>query len=344
MRFFHQLLLATFALFVPAIASAHVAYVVDATDVVGHTGGDFHFLFSAFTDPQNATIFVLSIMTIMILHEICIHTKALREYCEKLKKHFLTYENYLPALIRFCLGVALIGAGMSGALISPVINASGSIATLEIWAGFCLMLGFLMVPWLIVSLGLYAIALIAHPYALGNFEFVGLVVALFALGDSRPGLDDTLGISLFNLFGMPRRWFELMLRASIGITMMFLALYEKFLNPHLTELVVNNYHLTNYVHVSPAMWVLSAGLIEFLVGLMILIGFHTRLVSVIAFLVVTTTFFFFKEISYAHIGLFGVLSILVMTGGGEMSVDAMYRKTTKILRPRTRTARRSKTT
>jgi uncharacterized membrane protein YphA (DoxX/SURF4 family) len=117
------------------------------------------------------------------------------------------------------------------------------------------------------------------------------------------------------------KYIPLIGRLGLGISMTYLALYEKIFNPHLSELVVSKFHLTSAIGVSPAMWVLSAGIIEFAVGLFIIIGFHTRLTSAIAFVVVTTTFFFFKEEVYAHVTLFGMLSVLFITGGGHYSVD-----------------------
>jgi uncharacterized membrane protein YphA (DoxX/SURF4 family) len=103
--------------------------------------------------------------------------------------------------------------------------------------------------------------------------------------------------------------------------MMFLAVYEKFLNPHLSEIVVYNYHLTSIIPVISEMWVLSAGIIEFLVGLFLFLGFKTRLTSAIAFIVFSLSFFYFGEEVYSHVTLFSVLSVLFVTGGVKLSID-----------------------
>ena len=73
--------------------------------------------------------------------------------------------------------------------------------------------------------------------------------------------------------------------------------------------------MTAAIPVSGAMWVLSAGIIELAVGLLLIIGFRPRLVSAVAFLVLTASFFFFKEAVYSHITLFGTLSVVFASGG-----------------------------
>jgi len=90
---------------------------------------------------------------------------------------------------------------------------------------------------------------------------------------------------------------------------------------------VRNYDLTSIIPVSAPMWVLSAGLIELAIGLFLLIGFHTRLLAVITFLVLSLSFFYFREEVYSHITLFTVLYILFITGGGRISVDDFFKKT-----------------
>ena len=73
--------------------------------------------------------------------------------------------------------------------------------------------------------------------------------------------------------------------------------------------------MTAAVPVSAAMWVLSAGMIELAVGLLLILGWRPRLVSAIAFLFLTASFFFFKESVYSHITLFGSLSVIYASGG-----------------------------
>jgi len=100
-----------------------------------------------------------------------------------------------------------------------------------------------------------------------------------------------------------------------------LAVYEKILNPHISELIVNDFGLQNVFPVSVSMWVFSTGVIEFIIGFALFIGFYTRASATIAFAVLSLSFFYFGEDVSSHITLFGILSVLFVTQGGKLSVD-----------------------
>ena len=156
---------------------------------------------------------------------------------------------------------------------------------------------------------------------LGNLDIAALAIGLLAVANPKPGIDDLLGIKLISPLKFLKTYVPLILRIGIGGAMMFLAVYEKMLNPHLSALVVQNYHLNSVIPVSEAMWVLAAGAIEFLVGFLLLIGHQTRLVVVVAFLVLSLSFFYFHEAVYSHVSLFATLSILFITGKGHIKKD-----------------------
>ena len=169
------------------------------------------------------------------------------------------------------------------------------------------------------------VAVLQKAYIIGNIEMAAGLVALLILGSARPGIDDIFGIPEFKAPRF-RQWIPTLLRIGIGGALIFLALYEKVLNPHVSDLVVQKYALDSIIHVGPAMWVFAVGMIELAVGLLLLVGFQTRLVSAIAFLVLIVTFFFFKEEVYSHITLFGTLSVLFITGAGPLSFDYIIKK------------------
>lgn len=103
--------------------------------------------------------------------------------------------------------------------------------------------------------------------------------------------------------------------------MMFLAIYEKLLNPHASEIIVRDFNLTSVFPASPEMWILGAGIVEFIIGAMLVLGWYTRLSSAIAFAVLSLSFFYFGEEVSSHIMLFGTLSVLYITRGGSWSID-----------------------
>ncbi|OGZ57651.1 MAG: hypothetical protein A2827_01240 [Candidatus Spechtbacteria bacterium RIFCSPHIGHO2_01_FULL_43_30] len=237
-----------------------------------------------------------------------------------------SYFELTSWMMRLGLGIALIGAGTRSALISPILSDFPQFSFIQILLGFLLLSGFLLTPATLLVIFLFLFAILKNFYLFGNADFLALAIALLITANPKPGLDDLLGLPFFSPLKSFKEWVPLVLRVGIGGAMIFLAVYEKFLNPHLSQLVVENYQLTSIIPVSTGMWVLSAGLIEFAVGLVLLIGFQTRLAAVIAFSVLSLSFFYFHEAVYSHVTLFTILSILFVTGGGKLSVDKFVDK------------------
>jgi uncharacterized membrane protein YphA (DoxX/SURF4 family) len=98
------------------------------------------------------------------------------------------------------------------------------------------------------------------------------------------------------------------------------------------ELVINQYRLTEILPVSVPMWVFSTGAIELAIGIFLVLGLYTRVVSIIAIFVLSLTFFYFNESVYSHITLFGTLSILAIESGGIWSLDLWRQKKKKVLK------------
>lgn len=85
---------------------------------------------------------------------------------------------------------------------------------------------------------------------------------------------------------------------------------------------MGKYGLTGVVPVPPELWVVGAGLVETAVGLALVAGAFTRACSAVAILLFTTTLFALPDDPVlAHVSLFGLASVLVVTGAGPYSVD-----------------------
>ncbi len=320
-------------------ASAHVAYVTPPDTLVRTAGIDFHFLLSPLGNINYGILLVSFLLLIGSAYYLGHHIPLFIQEFAFIKKRLQTYSSSVPWILRLGLGIAVLGAGLHGVLISPVAPTISAIAAWEIIAGFSLLVGFLVTPSLLAIVGFYIAGALNHGYSLGNLEIVGTAVALFLLASSRPGFDDIVGIP------MPfRNTYEkvapLVLRITLGGTFIFLAFYEKIFNPHYFGFVVDNYNLQSLIHVSPAMWTLSVGVIELIIGLAILLGFKTRISSAIASIIFICTYFFFKEAVYSHVAIFASLSALFILGGGMWSIDEhLERKNIvqkRITAPRTR--------
>lgn len=305
-------------------AYAHVGYVIGQSDFSAHLGRDNNYFFSPLSNKNDLLMIFATLIGVFVIYFLAWKIKHIRNWILAIKLRLDTYTEYVPWILRLSLGIALIGASVAHVLISPILKV-GAFAGMELVIGFGLLSGFLAVPSAIVGVALYVVAVSQNFYIIGNIEVAMSLLALLILGTARPGVDDLLGVPHLHAERL-KKYVPLLLRLGIGGSLVFLSIYEKVLNPHVSELVVQKYHLISIIPVGAAMWVFAVGMIELAVGLFILIGFQTRLVSAIAFLVLATTFFFFKEEVYSHVTLFGVLSALFITGGGAWSLDSMLKK------------------
>jgi uncharacterized membrane protein YphA (DoxX/SURF4 family) len=303
-----------FFLAFPLFASAHVGYVLDDAAVKANAGRDDTFLFQVIADPAQAILALIIVTGLVFAGWFIYRTAALRRVLDHIDREARGYRDIYGWILRLSAGIALIGAGTSGALISPALSASGRVPFLEILVGFLLLAGFLTGPAALIAATLYLIGLARDPYLFGNLDFLGVAVGLLFLADHRPGIDHLLGIPFAPSFTKFRALAPAVARISVGLAMTFLAVYEKFLNPHLSALVVQKYDLQSIIPVSAPLWVLGAGAVEFAVGMLLVLGFLPRLTSAVAFLVLSLSFFYFQEAVYSHITLFGALSFVFVAG------------------------------
>lgn len=299
-------------------ALAHVGYVLPEETMQQALGADWDFVLEVFKNPINVLFILGTLILSFVLYFSLQRSVLLMTKVKQIQEKAGSYENLISWILRLSLGTVLIGAGTGDVLISPVLTNFSVFSYLQISLGFLLLLGLFLAITSWLTAGLFLIALLNNFYLIGNLEFLAASVGLIILANPKPGLDDLLGLPFVSPLKSFRNLVPLILRIGIGGAMMFLALYEKMLNPHLSEMVVNNYQLTSIIPVSAEMWVLSVGVIEFLVGFLLFIGWNTRLISAIAFAVLSASFFYFNEAVYPHVTLFGVLSVLFIIGGGKM--------------------------
>jgi len=303
-------------------AYAHVGYVVGTENFESHKGLDTSFLLSVFSNPFYVILMIVTIIVVLSAYIVLSKNRFVLAWTKKVTTRAEKYDEYVPLLLRLALGSALIGAGSLNETVSPILHGTPFISQIEIVVGFLLLFGLFVPAMAIVCIALYGYAVTQNIYLIGNLDFLTISISLLMVA-SLPSLDDVLGIPFHTISKKAQELLPLVLRIGIGCAMTFLALYEKILNPHSSALVVQQYHLDHAIPVNAAMWVFSSGMIEIVVGIALLLGFKTRLVATIALLVLTTSFFYFKEGVAAHVSLFAVLVVLFITGPGKKSMDYM---------------------
>ncbi len=315
---------------------AHVSYVVDPEKLKALSGTDWAFVLSPLQDSLYVILISVTLIVTFACFVACETLKPLQRSFQLMHNRLLTYSDFIPLTLRASFGMALIVAGNKQILLLP--NVPGpEISTLEVVIGFCLVVGIMTRFSGFAALVIFIYGLTVSHYLLGTLESAAAAILIMAYGAKRPSTDDVLQVDIGGragdkLWTILRDWTGPLLRVALGSTLIWLAITEKFLNPRVSEAVVIDFKLENVIPVSSAMWVFSVGVIEFAVGIVLVIGFFTRTWSIIAFLVLTLSFFYFREEVVGHITFFGSLTVLIITGAGPCSVDALIAKRTRGVR------------
>jgi uncharacterized membrane protein YphA (DoxX/SURF4 family) len=311
----------------PTPPFGHVSYVVDPAKLEALAGTDWDFLLSPVRDPFYLTLIGVTFGVTIALFAVGEVVRPARTACRRVHDRFLAYDGFVPLILRTALGIALIVAGTKQAVFLPNVSAP-EVSTLQVVLGFCLLAGFSVRICGLGAVVLFGYGLTKSHYLFGSMESAaaGLIVA--AYGAAAPCTDDILqmdplGRLLAPLWKRVRDHTGTLLRLSLGCTMLWLAVTEKAMNPRVCEAVVIDFDLQKVIPVSSAMWVFTVGVIEFAVGLVLVLGLFTRTWSIVAFLVLTLSFFYFKEEVAGHVTFFGALMVLMIKGAGDWSCDSL---------------------
>jgi uncharacterized membrane protein YphA (DoxX/SURF4 family) len=305
----------------PMLALAHVGYVEREVPLDFTANQDWHFILAALIDPSHLALLVISACTILAIWAVLERSDSFMNWAKIIAHRASGYSEYVPLILRISLGVLLIGAGLDGKLLGPLVEGLPGLSTVEIVSGFLLIAGLFTLPISLMISGLYIAAVSMNSYMYGGLEILMISLSILIIGVTKPGIDDLLGIR----WGFPKVkwevWVPVLLRVGIGGSMVFLAIYEKFLNPIASLDVVMKYHMQGFIPVSGDMWVLGAGIAELIVGLAILIGFRLRVFGVVTLLILSASFFFFNEAIYPHVTLFGATIVLFILGSETWSIE-----------------------
>jgi len=309
------------------VVLAHVTYIVEPEKLEALAGADWSFLLSPLRDPLYLAMILGTVAVSGTAVAVCELFAPARRRLRHVHDRLLEYRTYAPLLLRLALGIALIVAGTQDSIFLP--NVPGrALSTIEVAIGFCLLVGYMVRPSALVSFAIFLYGLFKSHYMLGALECGAASLLVAAYGGTRPSADDVLGIDFLGgalepLWRTLRGHAAPILRVALGVTMVWLAVTEKGLNPRVSEAVVLDYGLEHVIPVSSAMWVLAVGVIEVVLGLVLVLGLFTRTWSIVAALVLTASFFYFREEVAGHVTFFGSLLVLMATGAGRWSLDSL---------------------
>lgn len=308
---------------------AHVDYVTDpeaSADPIG-------FLLDALGAPGTVPLLLVGALVTLGLVLVWARWRPLERPRVRFIERAEGYREYLPWIVRLSVGLVLIGSGVSRVLFLPTVETAGLPALGLTATGFLLLLGLAVRPAALVALGLYVVVLAGNQELVMMLDVPGALGVAALLGPGRPSLDDLLRAAFPRGPGaraatddLGRGRYDdvvpLLVRLGLGGAFAASGIADKLLIYDQALAAVGKYDLTSVIPVSPQLWVLGAILIETALGLAIIAGVLTRLSATIGFAVLTLALFALPDDPViAHVGLFGLSSILVITGAGRWSVD-----------------------
>ena len=308
---------------------AHVDYITDperSPDPIG-------FLLDALAQPGSLLLIGAGMVVVLAWVLAWAWWRPMEAPRMRFIERASTYLDYLPWMVRLSMGLVLIGAGLSRVRFMPTIATGELFALMLTGTGFLLLLGLAVRPAALVALGAFVVTLVAHPELVLMLDVAGGLALVAVLGPGRPSLDDLLRaafprgpgarVATENL--APGRFDDtvpLLVRLGLGGAFVASGIVDKILIYDQDLVVVDRYHLTTLVPVSPELWVIGASLIETMLGMAILFGVLTRFSAAVGFAVLTLALMALPgDPVIAHVGLFGLSSMLVILGGGRWSLD-----------------------
>ncbi|MHC3437160.1 DoxX family protein [Natrialbaceae archaeon A-gly3] len=315
---------------------AHEEYVVDDERDVGLA----EFYTDALSDPLVVGPLVVGTLVVCGIVLSYLSLEPFTRDVAAFRAAMAEYTEYVPWLLRIALGIPLVGAGFSGYFISPALEVE--MRLLQVTLGFLLLFGLATRVVAILALAIYLLGVAVWPTLLLQLEFVGGLVAIALVGSGKPSADDVLA----RVAGDPgtvygridvvyertrvvtdriapyEKYLPTVTRVGLGVTFVYLGASQKLLRPGLALSVVDQYGLTAAIPVSPELWVLGAGLAEVGLGLALIVGAFSRAGAIVAIAIFTLTLFALPDDPVlAHVALFGMASVVLITGGGPYSLD-----------------------
>lgn len=291
-------------------AFAHVKWFVETEEIVAKET-----MFFRLDDP-----FVLLWIAVIVLTLVAAFLLDI-VLPDPSKKFLKRVEGWRPSVFRIfeiVIGLNLLIEAYLGAVIAPPFVAFNHftfvLLGLQIFVGFLLLIGLNVQQGAMALLVLYFASML-------QFGFMPVLDEIFMIG-----------VCAYLFFGAreKKEWFPEyevyaipLLRVFTGISLVILAFSEKFFHPELGLNFLGKYQW-NFMQMigiedfSNMMFVFSAGAMELLFGIIMILGFVPRINMAAAALFFSITFFLLGPVELiGHMPIFVTAMVVVLYGGGE---------------------------
>lgn len=321
------------ALATPALSFAHENYVLSTETINAGMQDNSLNVLDALKDAGNIRVAVAVAMGSLVVFSFYYWFQHCR-YGIWLDRKLLRLEGLSGFLLRLALAASLLFSAKNFVYLGPEIHLSifpiGSLIQVLLYiTGALLALGLFSQMAGIVSLLILVVAsFIYKDYIFTYFNYFGEFIALTLFGGGWLALDNLLK-GANKLAEKYKQWEILIIRVTYGISIIYPAVSIKLLHPIIIVEIVNRYGLNNinwlFPH-DPLLISLGTGLAQVAVGTALILGFQTRLNTLITFTLMLLSVIFFKEAVWPHYILLALAAYLIINNGGRISLDNYIRE------------------
>jgi uncharacterized membrane protein YphA (DoxX/SURF4 family) len=321
----------------PHAASAHEVYVLTSSQIA-HDLHDHSLNLLDAIDSPNSLFWFLFFMFFAITTLTISFFISFSKWGISTTKLIEKYKRFAFPVIRVVFGISLLYSAHYQSLFGSELPVSQLIGG-HMWEGIMDAAGILVILGLFtriaaaVMLVLFAVSVLAfHEYMLTYINYLGEILVLLIAGGEGFSLDNVFFRRVALLASKSADAITVpILRISFGISLLYAALYVKFLNPALTYNVVHQYHLDRLFHFEPLFVVFGMGCVELVIALLFLFGVNMRWNILFFAFWATLSLLFFGEAVWPHYILFGISIGLFLYGYDKYSLQKwLVNKTKKI--------------
>lgn len=316
----------SFLLF-PRVVSAHEVYVLSDTQIqhdLHDTSLNVFHAINSFSDTVWFLFFALFAITTLFISFVISYSKWGIHAANIIEK----LSHFAFPVIRIVFGVSLIYSAHYHSLFGPELPLSHLLGG-EVWmiimyiAGVMVILGVFTRIVALVLLALFSVSVVAyHEYMLTYINYLGEIIVLLLIGGETWSIDNMF-FKKVALFGSNNLQYLAIpiLRISFAISLLYAALYVKFIHPALTYQVVLQYHLDKVFPFDPLFVVFGAGCVELVIALLFLFGINMRWNILFFAFWATLSLIFFGEAVWPHYILFGISIGLFLYGYDTLTIE-----------------------
>lgn len=243
-------------------------------------------------------------------------------------KQIEKFRHFGLPIVRMFLGVSLLFSAYHMSLFGPelpltklpnpifwqyALYLSGVMITIGLFSRFVAVLLLILFLLSFAAFGTYMITYI---------NYLGEIIVLLLVGSEGLSIDSLFFSKIKSVTGKIAGYLAVpILRISFALSLLYAALYVKFLHTTLSHDVVINFQLTKYFAFDPLFIVLGAGMIEVVIGLLFLLGLNMRWNIFFFAFWATVSLLFFGESVWPHYILFGISIGLFLYGYDRFTIE-----------------------